>query len=55
MLQNLPAGTWWSFLYCSCFNILNLLLCIVGAELFGKTSILILTMVSTFAFIIEII
>ena len=42
----LPQGTWWSLLYCSIFNILNLCLCLVGAELFGKFSLGILTIVS---------
>ena len=34
-----PEGKWWEFLYCSVFNILNLCLCLVGAELFGKFSL----------------
>ena len=42
----LPQGTWWSLLYCSIFNVLNMCLCLVGAELFGKFSLGILTIVS---------
>ena len=40
-----PQGVWWNFLYCSVFNILNLCLCMVGAAVFGKFSLLILSMV----------
>ena len=43
-----PEGRWWNLLYCSVFNILNLCLCLVGAELFGKFSLGILTIVSVF-------
>jgi len=42
----LPTGRWWDFLYCSGFNLANLCLCLVGAELFGKFSLSILTLVS---------
>jgi len=41
----IPEGKWWDILYSSGFNLLNLLLCIVGADLFGKTSLIILTLV----------
>ena len=41
-----PEGRWWDLLYCSVFNILNLCLCLVGAELFGKFSLGILAIVS---------
>ena len=44
-LQLIPEGRWWGLLYCSSLNLLNFLLCVVGAELFGKTSLLILTLV----------
>lgn len=44
--QILPGGPWWNVLYCSVFNILNFLLCLVGAQLFGKLSLIILTIVS---------
>lgn len=41
----LPSGRWWSLLYCSFFNLANLCLCLVGAELFGKFSLAILVLV----------
>jgi len=41
----LPTGRWWSLLYCTAFNLANLCLCLVGAELFGKFSIAILVIV----------
>jgi len=44
-LQVLPTGMWWSLLYCSAFNLANLCLCLVGAELFGKFSVAILVLV----------
>lgn len=44
--QVLPIGKWWEILYSSCFNILNMLLCLVGAELFGKASFLVLGIVT---------
>merc|ERR1719445_868250 len=43
-LQVLPTGMWWSLLYCSAFNLANLCLCLVGAELFGKFSVAILVL-----------
>ena len=43
----LPQGRWWNMLYCSVFNIANLALCLVGAELFGKFSLGILSLVCT--------
>ena len=45
-VQLIPEGKWWDILYSSGFNLLNLLLCIVGADLFGKTSLIILTLVT---------
>lgn len=45
-VEGLPEGKWWNMLYCSVFNILNLCLCLIGAELFGKFSIGILSIVS---------
>ena len=45
-----PEGRWWDLLYCSVFNILNLCLCLVGAELFGKFSLGILAIVSKHLF-----
>jgi len=44
--QVLPVGKWWEILYSSCFNIFNMLLCLVGAELFGKASFLVLAIVT---------
>ena len=41
----LPTGHWWNFLYCSGFNVANLCLCLIGAELFGKFSLGILFLV----------
>ena len=40
--QILPDGRWWKVLYSTVLNILNLILCLIGAELFGKVSLLIL-------------
>ena len=42
----LPEGKWWNLIYCSGFNLANLCLCLVGAELFGKFSLVILSLVS---------
>ena len=42
----LPEGRWWTFLYCSIFNFLNLCLALVGSELFGKFSLGIVAMVN---------
>jgi len=41
----LPEGKWWDLLYCSISSILNLCLCLIGAELFGKFSLGILAVV----------
>lgn len=37
----LPDGRWWSFLYASGVNAANLLICLVGAKLFAKTTVFI--------------
>jgi len=42
----LPTGRWWNLLYCSGFNLANMALCLVGAALFGKFSLGILSLVS---------
>merc|ERR1711962_1098069 len=42
----LPEGKWWNILYCTGFSLSNLLLCILGAELFGKFSLAILGVVT---------
>ncbi|XP_012289168.1 solute carrier family 12 member 9 isoform X2 [Orussus abietinus] len=41
----LPDGKWWRFLYCSVLNTANLLVCLIGAAMFAKTSIAILAIV----------
>lgn len=41
----MPDGRWWQFLYCSILNTLNLLVCLIGAGMFAKTSVLILAIV----------
>lgn len=41
----IPDGRWWRFLYCTLVNTLMLVVCLVGASLFAKTSVLILGIV----------
>lgn len=41
----MPDGRWWQFLYCTLLNTLNLLVCLIGAGMFAKTSVLILAVV----------
>lgn len=43
-------GTWWRFLYSSLINTSMLLVCLVGAALFAKTSVLILGTVTVCLF-----
>ncbi|XP_043251303.1 solute carrier family 12 member 9 [Colletes gigas] len=38
-------STWWRFLYCSLLNTANLLVCLIGAAMFAKTSVAILAIV----------
>ncbi|XP_076651264.1 solute carrier family 12 member 9 [Halictus rubicundus] len=38
----IPDGRWWRFLYCSVLNTANLLVCLIGASMFAKTSVAIL-------------
>ncbi|KAH8413316.1 hypothetical protein KR009_009989 [Drosophila setifemur] len=46
----LPDGQWWRFLTSSVINTLQLLVCLVGAALFAKTSVLILGTVTVCLF-----
>lgn len=42
----LPDGPWWRFLFCTLINTSMLLVCLIGASLFAKTSVLILGIVT---------
>ncbi|XP_058815021.1 solute carrier family 12 member 9 isoform X2 [Topomyia yanbarensis] len=42
---SIPDGRWWRFLYCSTINTLMLLVVLIGAEMFAKTSMMILGVV----------
>lgn len=44
--QILPDGRWWRFLYCSAIATVILLVCLVGAAMFAKTSVVILAIVT---------
>lgn len=46
----LPDGTWWRFLFCTLINTSMLLVCLVGASLFAKTSVIILGVVTVCLF-----
>lgn len=41
----IPDGRWWRFLYCSILNTANLVVCLIGAAMFAKTSVAILAIV----------
>lgn len=43
--HTLPAGRWWNFLYCSVLNLVNFVVCIFGAKIFGRASTFILAVV----------
>ncbi|KAI5748817.1 hypothetical protein M8J76_002197 [Diaphorina citri] len=55
----LPDSPGWRFFYCTLLNILNLLVCLVGATMFAKTSVVILATVllctssSVFSFFVQ--
>lgn len=42
----IPDGTWWRFLFCTVINTSMLIVCLIGAALFAKTSVLILGIVT---------
>uniref|UniRef100_A0A2M4A833 Solute carrier family 12 member 9 n=1 Tax=Anopheles triannulatus TaxID=58253 RepID=A0A2M4A833_9DIPT len=42
---SIPDGRWWRFLYCSSINTLMLIVVLIGAEMFAKTSVVILGVV----------
>ncbi|XP_030384423.1 solute carrier family 12 member 9 [Scaptodrosophila lebanonensis] len=48
--NTLPDGTWWRFLFSSVINTCMLLVCLIGAALFAKTSVLILGTVTVSLF-----
>lgn len=41
----LPDGRWWRFLYCTLINVISLVVCLIGAGLFAKTSVMVLGVV----------
>lgn len=43
---HLPDGRWWRFFYCTLITVVILIVCLVGAGLFAKTSVLILGIVT---------
>lgn len=53
----LPSGYWYSILYGSSLNLLNLIICLVGATMFAKTSLFIflIVMISTVTVLISFI
>ncbi|GAB0098265.1 solute carrier family 12 member 9 [Sergentomyia squamirostris] len=42
----LPDSRWWRFFYCSIVNAIMLIVCLIGATMFAKTSVMILGIVS---------
>lgn len=43
--MGLPDGRWWRFLYCSLLNVISLVVCLIGAGMFAKTSVVVLGVV----------
>lgn len=41
----LKDGHWWRFTYTSSLNFLNLIICLIGATLFAKTTVIIFAIV----------
>lgn len=41
----IPDSRWWRFFYCTLLNTANLLVCLIGAAMFAKTSVAILAIV----------
>lgn len=41
----LPDGRWWRFLYCTLINVISLVVCLIGAGMFAKTSVVVLGVV----------
>lgn len=41
----LEDGHWWRLVYTSSLNFLNLLICVIGASLFAKTTVIIFVIV----------
>ncbi|CAG9768304.1 unnamed protein product [Ceutorhynchus assimilis] len=41
----LKDGRWWEFLYCTALNIANLIICLIGAAMFAKTTVFVLAIV----------
>ena len=42
LFQVLPVGSWWSFGYSTLINVINLAVSLLGAKLFGRTSVSVL-------------
>ncbi|ENN76292.1 hypothetical protein YQE_07255, partial [Dendroctonus ponderosae] len=38
-------GRWWQFLYCTILNLVNLIICLIGASMFAKTTVFVLAIV----------
>ncbi|XP_014206064.1 solute carrier family 12 member 9 isoform X2 [Copidosoma floridanum] len=41
----IPGSRWWQFFYCTLLNTTNLIVCLIGATMFAKTSVTILAVV----------